>query len=142
MRAAALTTNVAALFALFLLSGCSQKAGNGDDGEACASSAKGNKVYITVTYDAGAPSVSPENCHVLKGTQVTLRTDPPGPKGAFDIEFKQESAAGPGEPKKLHSEQGNSNRQRIKLTADNAKGEYKYTIIANGIPVDPAIIIQ
>lgn len=141
MRAAALTTNVA-ISALFLLSGCAQKTGDSDDGEACASSAKGNKVYITVTYDGGAPSVSPENCHVLKGTQVTLRTDPPGPKGAFDIEFKQESAAGPGEPKKLHSEQGNSNRQRIKFRADNAKGEYKYTIIANGIPVDPAIIIQ
>jgi hypothetical protein len=141
MRAAALATTVA-LSALFLLPGCAQKAGDGDDGEACTSSSKGNKVYITVTYETGAPSVSPENCHVSKGTKVTLRTDPPGPKGAFDIEFKQESAAGPGAPKKLHSEQGNSNRQRIKLKADNVEGEYKYTIIANGIPVDPAIIIQ
>jgi hypothetical protein len=141
MRAAALTTNVA-FSALVLLSGCSQKAGDGDDGEACASSPKGNKVYITVTYDAGAPSVSPEDCHVLKGTQVTLRTDPPGSKGAFDIEFKQESASGPDAPKKLHSEQGNSNRQRIKLIANNKEGTYGYTITANGISVDPAIIIQ
>ncbi|HJW46401.1 MAG TPA: hypothetical protein VJ484_07920 [Lysobacter sp.] len=141
MRVAALTTNIA-IFALFLLSGCAQKTGDSDDGEACTSSAQGNKVYITVTYDAGAPSVSPADCYVLKGTQVTLRTDPPGPKGAFDIEFKQQSASGPDAPKKLHSEQGNSNRQRIKLKADNEKGTYGYTIIANGIPVDPAIIIQ
>ena len=141
MRVAALTTTVV-LSVLVLLSGCSQKAGDGDDGEACASPAKGNKVYITVTYDAGAPSVSPADCYVLKGTQVTLRTDPPGPKGAFDIEFKQQSASVRDAPKKLHSEQGNSNRQRIKLKADNEKGTYGYTITANGIPVDPAIIIQ
>jgi hypothetical protein len=96
---------------------------------------------ITITFDAdGTPSASPDPCTVAKGTKITLQTNP-GVDTTFDIAFQDQSPAGPQAPKHLSSKKEDS-RQKVKLTADNAAATYQYSITVNGIPVDPAIIIQ
>lgn len=140
---AALAASVAASACLLML-GCSHggRPASVEDGEPCAEQTWGERVYIDVAYDArGRPAVWPEDCHVRQGALVTFRTEP-GVLEPFAIEFKEHSAAGRGEPRYLGSEPGRSDRQRVRLMAGNVVGTYRYTIIANDIRVDPAIIID
>jgi hypothetical protein len=96
---------------------------------------------ITIAFDAsGRPFASPDPCRVDKGTKITLQTDP-GVSTHFDIDFQNQSPAGPNAAKHLKSGP-HSSRQKVELTANNAAAAYKYSITANGITVDPAIIIQ
>jgi hypothetical protein len=96
---------------------------------------------ITIAFDSsGMPFANPDPCNVNKGTKITLQTAP-GVDSPFDIDFQDESPAGPHADKHLKSKEEDS-RQKVKLTADNATATYKYSIRANGITVDPAIIIQ
>ena len=75
-----------------------------------------------------------------KGTKITLQPAP-GVDTPFHIVFQDESPAGPHADQHLSSKKEDA-RQKVKLTADNAMATYKYSINANGITVDPAIIIQ
>lgn len=96
---------------------------------------------ITIAFDSsGRPFASPDPCKVNNGTKITLQTAA-GVDTPFDIDFQDESPAGPHADKHLTSKKEDS-RQKVKLTADNAMATYKYSIRANGITVDPAIIIQ
>ncbi|QSX77236.1 hypothetical protein [Agrilutibacter solisilvae] len=112
-----------------------------EDGESCAVPAHGKKVYIDVAYDgSGRPSVTPDECEVDNGTAIVWRTAK-DVKGAFEIEFEGESAAGPGAPKRVRSEEKDA-RQKAQVTSENKVARYKYAIEANGHRVDPAIIIR
>lgn len=110
------------------------------DGVACPADRPGaaTRVWILIAYARdGRPSAVPEDCHVAAGTEVVFRAD-----GApFEIAFKQQSPAGPGAPRQLPSraEQG---MQRARLRAAGPRATYRYGIRANGIEVDPAIIIH
>lgn len=57
------------------------------------------------------------------------------------LRFTPESPAGRDEPPEVQSSK-TPNSQRIVIVAKNAPGRYKYDIQANGITVDPAIIID
>lgn len=99
------------------------------------------EVVIHVTFHGnGRPAVRPDECHVDHGAGIVWRTDD-GVDVPFEIDFEGESAAGRDAPRHLRSESGQS-RQRVRLTAGNAPRRYKYAIEANGVRVDPAIIID
>ncbi len=110
------------------------------DGVACPAMRPGaaTRVWIRIDYARdGRPSAMPENCHVARGTEVVFRAD-----GApFEIAFKQQSPGGPSAPRQLPSraEQG---MQKARVRAAGQGAEYRYGIRANGIEVDPAIIIH
>ncbi|CAN5662004.1 hypothetical protein BH23PSE2_BH23PSE2_02350 [soil metagenome] len=110
------------------------------DGVACPGARPGTatRVWIRIDYARdGRPSAVPENCHVARGTEVVFRAN-----GApFEIAFKQQSPAGPSAPRQLPSraEQG---MQKARVRAAGPGTEYRYGIRANGIEVDPAIIIH
>ena len=112
-----------------------------EDGESCAMPAHGKKVFIDVAYDgSGRPSVTPDECEVDNGTAIVWRTAK-DVKVSFEIDFEGESAAGPGAPKRVRSEENNA-RQKAHVTSANKVARYKYAIEANGQRVDPAIIIR
>lgn len=112
----------------------------GGDGVACPVDRPGTagRVWIRIDYARdGRPSAVPENCHVTQGTEVVFRAD-----GApFEIAFKQQSPGGPNAPRQLPSraEQG---MQKARVRAAGPRATYHYGIRANGIEVDPAIIIH
>lgn len=112
----------------------------GGDGVACPALRPGTaaRVWIRIDYAGdGRPSAVPENCHVARGTEVVFRAD-----GApFEIAFKQQSPAGPDAMRRLPSraEQG---MQKARLRAAGPRDTYRYGIRANGIEVDPAIIVH
>lgn len=109
------------------------------DGVACPADRPGSasRVWIRIDYARdGRPSAVPENCHVARGTEVVFRAE-----GApFEIAFKQQSP-NPNAPLQLPSnaEQG---MQKARVRAAGARATYRYGIRANGIEVDPAIIIH
>lgn len=96
--------------------------------------------FINVTIGPNGPTVDPDRCEVDAEDKVLLRTGE-GVEVPFAIDFDGPSPAGPHanphqDSKKEHA------RQVVKLDIDNVAGVYKYTITANGIPLDPAIIIR
>ena len=134
-------TLLIALTLSLTLAGCGRHGQADEDGESCADATHGKKVHIDIAYDAsGMPSASPDECTVKDGTVIVWRTAK-DVKAAFDIDFEGESAAGPGAPKKTHSQESNA-RQKVTITAANKEARYKYAIEANGKRVDPAVIIQ
>lgn len=110
------------------------------DGVACPAVRPGaaTRVWIRIDYARdGRPSAMPENCHVAPGTEVVFRAS-----GApFEIAFKQQSPGGSNAPRQLPSraEQG---MQKARLRAAGPRAIYRYGIRANGVEVDPAIIIH
>lgn len=110
------------------------------DGVACPGDRPGTdrRVWIRIGYARdGRPTAVPENCHVMRGTEVVFRAE-----GApFEIAFKQQSPGGSSAPRQLPSraEQG---MQKARVYAAGPRTIYRYGIRANGIEVDPAIIIH
>lgn len=99
------------------------------------------EVFVSVRFNGnGRPSVDPDECHVKQNEDIAWRTAE-GDEVPFEIEFEGESPAGPNAPRRLPSGP-DAGRQRVRLTAANRSGRYKYAIVANGIRVDPAIIID
>lgn len=140
------TGTVAALAVGLCLAGC---ASNGfgerlevaDDGVRCDRSTMDMRVHVEIRYARdGTPSAVPEECRVARGTRVTWR-GPDDDATPFVLEFTQASPAGRGQPLEIRSGR-TTNGHSIVIVADNEPGIYKYGIQANGITVDPAIIID
>jgi len=97
--------------------------------------------HIEIRYaDDGTPSAVPEECTVAPGTRITWR-GPEETPSPFVLRFTKANPAGHGEPRELPS-RAMAGRQQIGIIAGNVKGRYEYGIEANGITVDPAIIID
>ena len=126
------------------LAGCASDGGVGgleDDGLRCDLPPMGGQVHVEIRYaDDGTPSAVPEECTVAPGTRVTWR-GPEETSTPFLLQFTQASPAGRGEPRELPSRE-TADRQRVVIIAGDVEGRYKYGIEANGITVDPAIIID
>lgn len=128
------------------LGGCASD-GNGwqggleEDGLRCGLPPIDGRVHVEIRYAAdGTPSAAPEECTVAPGTRITWR----GPEQAptpFLLRFAEASPAGAREPRDLPSRE-TGDRQRVVIIAGEVEGRYKYGIEANGITVDPAIIID
>lgn len=112
-----------------------------EDGVRCGQPSTDGRVYVEIRYAPdGTPSAVPEACNVARGTRITWR-GPDDDATPFELDFVVASPAGRGKPLEIRS--GNaSRRQSVVIVADNAPGRYKYGIRANGITVDPAIIID
>ena len=109
------------------------------DGVPCDQSAGAPAVWIDVVYsgtDVGTPS---ERCEVDPGTRITWR-GPSDSREPFQVRF-HEASPGVGGPRELDSGYSEG-RQRIRLTADNDSGEYRYDILTREGGIDPAIIIR
>ena len=126
------------------LAGCASDGGVWgleDDGLRCGLPPIGGRVHVEIHYaDDGTPSAVPEECTVAPGTRITWRGPDEAPT-PFLLSFTEASPAGRGEPRELPSRE-TAGRQRIVIIAGEVEGRYKYDIEANGITVDPAIIID
>lgn len=110
------------------------------DGPRCDSPLRGDRVHIEVRYAGdGTPSAVPDECTVAPGTRITWR-GPADNATVFDLAFP----GGSPEPRGGRDYRSGSvdARQKVGLVAAGAEGRYKYAIAANGIAVDPAIIIK
>ena len=128
------------------MTGCASN-GNGarldlvEDGVRCGLPAIGGRVHVEIRYaNDGTPSAVPEECTVAPGTRITWR-GPQDDATPFVLRFSDASPAGRGEPRELSS-RDTADRQKVVIVAGNLEGRYKYGIEANGIMVDPAIIID
>ncbi|MFC3549952.1 hypothetical protein ACFOLC_02880 [Lysobacter cavernae] len=112
------------------------------DGDSCSKlMRKGNQVYIDIGYAGdGRPSATPDKCKVKPGTQITWR-NPGGDLRPFEIVFPGETPAATVDRRGLTA-QMRDGRYKVVITAGNKTGTYKYGITANGISVDPEIIIH
>lgn len=128
------------------LAGCASNGNGGrldlvEDGVRCGLPAIGGRVHIEIRYAGdGTPSAVPEDCTVAPGTRITWR-GPAGSATPFVLRFTSASPAGRGEPRELSSGE-TVDRQKVVIVAGDIEGRYKYAIEANGIVVDPAIIID
>ena len=126
------------------LAGCASDGGlwgAEDDGLRCGLPPIGDRVHVEIRYaDDGTPSAVPEECTVAPGTRITWRGPEETPT-PFLLRFTEASPAGRGEPRELPSRE-TADRQRVVIIAGEVEGRYKYGIEANGIMVDPAIIID
>ncbi|HSM11364.1 MAG TPA: hypothetical protein VK827_07325 [Lysobacter sp.] len=141
------TGTIAALAVGIGLAGCATHGNVGqwgamDEGGArCGLPPVDGRVFVEIRYAGdGTPSAVPEECTVAPGTRITWR-GPEGTSTPFVLRFAEASPAGRGEPRELASEKTDV-RQEVMIIARNVKGRYKYGIEANGIMVDPAIIID
>lgn len=140
------TGTVAALAVGLGLTGCASNGVGGrldlaEDGARCDRPTIDGRVHVTIRYAPdGTPSAVPEVCKVARGTRITWR-GPDGDATPFVLEFTQASPAGRGQPLEIRSGR-TTNGHSVVIVADNAPGTYKYGIQANGITVDPAIIID
>lgn len=131
------------------------------DGVACGSG-NGGRVYIEILYAGdGKPSAQPDQCTVASGTVVTWRTAM-GETRPFELQF----AADPAQPGSVMAAAGamgeeermaygrsaaaltvdssaHDGRQRAGLTTRvvTAPTTYKYSVMANGMALDPAISV-
>lgn len=98
-------------------------------------------MHIEIRYaNDGTPSAVPDECRVPPKARITWRTTGDNAK-PFELRFPDGSPAGPDERSRVHSV-SDEMRQKVVLVAGDQEGRYKYDIIANGIVVDPAIIIE
>lgn len=101
----------------------------------------GDRVSIEIRYaDDGRPSAVPENCTVPPRTRITWR-GPADDDAPYVLMFPGGSPAADGGRGELPSRSVDG-RQKVELLAGDTEGTFKYSIRANGIEVDPAIIIK
>lgn len=101
----------------------------------------GGSVSIEIRYAAdGRPSAVPENCTVPPRTRITWR-GPPDDDAPYVLMFPGGSPGIDRSRGELPSRSVDG-LQKVELVAGDAEGTYKYVITANGIAVDPAIIIK
>lgn len=112
------------------------------DGDSCSNPLrKGSQVYIDIGYAGdGRPSATPDKCTVKPGTQITWR-NPGRDMRPFEIVFTGETPATTVDRRGLTA-QMRDGRYKVVITVGDRKGTYKYGITANGISVDPEIIIH
>lgn len=128
------------------LSGCEtdtlKRLGIGEDeGMRCDVPRVGDRVHIEIRYAAdGTPSAVPDECTVAPGTRIAW-LGPDRNAAPFELTFPGGSPAGRDAPPELRSSEADG-RQKAALVAGEATGRYKYQIAANGVLVDPAIIIE
>lgn len=118
--------------------------GSTEDGDLCSETASTAPVYIQIGYGPGGiPIVNPENCHVSPATRITWR-GPGGGGASFEIDFKSASAADDGTDQVESKEERTRDglRQKARITSTSASGTYGYTIKANGVELDPSIIVN
>lgn len=127
------------------LSGCKSgealgALGSEEDGLRCDLPQVGDRVHVEIRYaDDGRPSAVPDECRVAPGTRITwLGPDDGGTPFALSFPGGSPARDARGE---LRSDRS-GDRQKVVIVAGDAKGTYKYEIAANGIVVDPAIIIR
>lgn len=116
------------------------------DGSLCGSAAPGDPVYLEVSYAGGMPAVDPDPCTVKQGTVVTWR-GPLFDDTAFSLEFAglpgtaivgSQTMAGRANAFGSESQEF---RHKVRMTADTT-GQFKYDVVANGVRLDPHIIID
>lgn len=128
------------------LSGCEsdtmKRLGIGEeDGLRCDLPRVGERVHIEIRYaDDGTPSAVPDECTVAPGTRIAW-LGPDGNATPFELTFPGGSPAGRDAPPELRSSEA-GDRQKVTLVAGDTEDRYKYQIAANGVLVDPAIIIE
>lgn len=100
-----------------------------------------DRVSIEIRYaDDGRPSAVPENCTVPPRTRITWR-GPADDDAPYVLMFPGGSPGADGGRGELPS-RSIDGRQKVELVTGDTEGTYKYSISANGIEVDPAIIIK
>lgn len=131
----------------FALAGCSFSGPMQDDdppsdpdGVSCAHSLGASSVYIDVEYGSTEIRTPTPTCAVDPGTVITWRAEVRS-RERFGVSFTGPSPVAGGEPRSFNSEPDDG-RQRIVLTAGNASGTYRYTLLTSTGGVDPAIIIR
>ncbi len=141
---------LAAMICMMLhLSGCASLQGHSDtgpneDGSLCSNTPSSTPVYIQIGYGPGGiPLVNPADCHVRPSSRITWR-GPDGSDTAFEIDFKAASASSTGEDQvPSNSERTREGiREKAQISATSTLGSYGYTIKANGMQLDPSIIVD
>lgn len=118
-----------------------ERLGLDGDGLRCDLPRVGDRVLVEIRYaNDGTPSAVPGECTVAPETRITWQStaDSTTP---FERRFPDGSPAGRGERTQVRSSIDDED-QKIVLVAGDQDGRYKYEIVANGIVVDPAIIIE
>jgi len=127
--------------AALALAACTRPPDNAAAAKRCDAPDAGNEVYVDVAYDGdGMPSVAPDPCVVVRGTQVEWR-GPERSAQAFEIRFKNANPA-PSAPRGHVPSKGQGSRQAAWARIDAAPGRYDYGIKAGSKERDPAIIIR
>jgi hypothetical protein len=111
------------------------------DGPRCDFPGAADRVHIEIRYGAdGTPAAVPDECTVRPGTRITW-VGPERDARPFALAFPGGSPAARGEGDDLTSDRIDE-REKVVLVAGDIERRYKYEIDANGITVDPAIIIN
>jgi hypothetical protein len=139
MKAITLAVAAVSVTGCLALSGCSSKAVAADCGKQTS-----NQEPVEIKVSSG-PKVSNEECVVLPGSRIAWVNDQ-GNDVQFKLRFKTANPGGQGAPLKVPSQMQNG-RFVVNITAGQlAPGEkerrFDYDIVANGTPLDPAIIIR
>lgn len=115
--------------------------GSGADGLRCGLPVVDGRVHIEIRYAGnGTPSAMPAECTVAPGTRIIWR-GPEDSAAPFVIAFAGASPEATGGHGRLASDSVDA-RQKVVIVAGGDAGTYKYGIAANGITVDPTIIIR
>ncbi|MDQ3287364.1 MAG: hypothetical protein M3Q42_03715 [Pseudomonadota bacterium] len=118
-----------------------ERLGLNRDGLRCDLPNAGDRVHIEIRYAKdGRPSAVPDVCTVEPKTTITWRSTADS-KTPFELRFPDGGPAGVSERTEVRSSNVDEN-QKLVLVAGDEEGRYKYDIVANGIVVDPAIIIE
>lgn len=141
MKAVALAVAAVAVTGCLALSGCGSKAEAAECGK---QNSNQDPVEIKVYNDNG-PKVKDAECVVLPGSRIDWVNDD-GNDVQFKLKFKTANPGGQGQPLKVKS-QKHDGKFKVKITAEQlAPGEkerrFEYDIVADGTPLDPAIIIR
>lgn len=139
MKAITLAVAAVAVTGCLTLSGCSSKAVAAECGKQTS-----NQEPVEIKVSSG-PKVSNDECVVLPGSRIAWVNDQ-GNDVQFKLRFRAANPGGQGAPLKVPSQMQNGrfvvNITAMQLPPNEKERRFEYDIVANGTPLDPAIIIR